>query len=91
MQSSTHRFSEGVAEAQIVHGLQTSPRQHRPAWDAPTLRELAERVQHQFGSLSSLSGLETLGLGRDEPLSPGDVHLVCDLLGVPAADFGLDV
>ena len=61
------------------------------AWDAPTLGELAERVEHQFGDLSALGGIHTLGFARDEPLTPSDVYLVCDLLGLPAEDFGLDI
>lgn len=82
MQNTTPRMNENAIEASLWD---------MPGWDAPTLRELADRVEHQFGSLPALSGLETLGLGRDEALAPCDVHMVCDLLGVPAADFGLDV
>ena len=61
------------------------------SWDAPTLRELADRVEHQFGSLPALAGLDSLGFARDEALTPGDVHQNCALLGLPAEDFGLDM
>ena len=61
------------------------------AWEGPTLSELADRVEHQFGQAPALAGIYTLGFGRDEPLTPCDVHLVCDLLGLPAEDFGVDV
>lgn len=59
-------------------------------WQGPTLAELADRVEHQFGEAPALAGIYTLGFGRDEPLTPGDVHQVCDLLGLPAEDFGID-
>jgi hypothetical protein len=60
------------------------------AWEGPTLRELAERVEHQFGQAPALAGIYTLGFGRDEALTPCDVLRVCDLLGLPAEDFGVD-
>ena len=60
-------------------------------WEGPTLRELADRVEHQFGDAPALAGIFTLGFGRDEPLTPCDIHQVCDLLGLPAEDFGVDV
>ena len=60
-------------------------------WDGPTLHELADRVEHQFGEAPALAGIYTLGFAQDEPLSPCDIHLVCDLLGLPAEDFGVDV
>ena len=60
-------------------------------WQGPTLRELADRVEHQFGQVSALADLDSFGFARDEPLTPCDVYMVCDQLGVPAADFGVDV
>ena len=59
-------------------------------WEGPTLKELVERVEHQFGQTPALAGVFTLGFGRDEPLTPGDIRAVCDHLGLPATDFGLD-
>lgn len=59
-------------------------------WDRPTLAELADRVEHQFGETPGLAGIFTLGFGRDEPLTPSDVHEVCEHLGLPAEDFGVD-
>lgn len=61
------------------------------AWEGPTLGELAERVEHQFGRTPALSSIYSLGFERDESLTPSDVHRVCDLLGLPAADFDLSV
>lgn len=58
-------------------------------WQGPTLAELAERVEHQFGNAPGLAGIFTLGFGRDEPLTPSDVHEVCEHLGLPAEDFGV--
>lgn len=60
-------------------------------WEGPTLGELAERVEHQFGQTPALSGIYMLGFARDEPLTQCDIHMVCDLLGLPAEDFGVDV
>lgn len=59
-------------------------------WEGPTLAELADRVEHQFGTAPGLAGIFTLGFGRDEPLTPSDVHEVCEHLGLPAEDFGVD-
>ena len=59
-------------------------------WDGPTLRELVDRVEHQFGQTPGLASVFTLGFGSDEPLTPGDIQAVCDHLGLPAEDFGLD-
>jgi len=59
-------------------------------WDGPTLLELVQRVEHQFGQTPALAGVFMLGFGRDEPLTPGDIQAVCDHLGLPAEDFGLD-
>lgn len=58
-------------------------------WEGPTLAELAERVEHQFGDTPGLAGIFTLGFGRDEPLTPSDIHQVCEHLGLPAEDFGV--
>lgn len=59
-------------------------------WDGPTLRELVDNVEHQFGETPGLFGVFALGFGNDEPLTPGDVQAVCDHLGLPAEDFGID-
>ncbi len=59
-------------------------------WDSLTLRELVERVEHQFGATPGLSGVFALGFGSDEWLTPGDIQAVCDHLGLPAEDFGVD-
>jgi hypothetical protein len=59
-------------------------------WDSLTLRDLVERVEHQFGETPGLSSVFSLGLGSDEWLTPGDIQAVCDHLGLPAEDFGVD-
>ena len=81
-----------------LHGIAIGPtgelfeeRFGRETWQAPTLRELADRVEHQFGQLPALSEIHALGFARDEPLAPCDIYLVCDLLGLPATDFGRDI
>ena len=60
------------------------------SWEGPTLRELVERVEHQFGQAPALTTVFMMGFARDEALTPGDVQAVCDHLGLPAEDFGLD-
>lgn len=60
------------------------------SWEGPTLRELVEKVEHQFGQTPALATLFTMGFARDEELTPGDIQAVCDHLGLPAEDFGLD-
>lgn len=59
-------------------------------WDSLTLSDLVERVEHQFGATPGLSGVFALGFGSDEWLTPGDIQAVCDHLGLPAEDFGVD-
>ncbi len=90
MQKTTPRTIQSGAESAFA-GPASFEAAWDPGWDAPTLRELADRVEHQFGSLPMLAGLENLGFARDEALTPGDVQQVCTLLGVPAVDFGLDM
>ena len=67
-----------------------APSEGDELWDGPTMRELVERVEHQFGQTPGLASIFTLGFASDEPLTPGDIQAVCDHLGLPAEDFGLD-
>ena len=79
-----------------------SPRSRRPRhdeipppalplldWHGPTLREFVQQIEHEFGRSLDLSGLRHAGLARDEPLDPSDIRELCDLLGLPAEDFGV--
>ena len=87
-----HRFDAPEATPALsVRAVPPSAAAHaRPrGWEGPTLAELAERVEHQFGDTPGLAGIFTLGFGRDEPLTPGDIHEVCEHLGLPAEDFGV--
>jgi len=59
------------------------------AWHGPTLREFVRQIEHEFGRQVDLSGLRLSGLARDEPLDPSDIRSLCDLLGLPAEDFGV--
>jgi hypothetical protein len=70
--------------------LPRSPGVEDSLWDSITLRELVERVEHQFGETPGLSGVFALGFGSDEWLTPGDIQAVCEHLGLPAEDFGID-
>jgi hypothetical protein len=98
MQSPTASFDAGshlhpVARrlTPLLAGSVEVARVRWPDWQPPTLPELAARLEHQFGKLPALAGVHLLGFASDEALTPWDVREVCDLLGVPAADLGLDV
>lgn len=86
----THRqLGSSIPPAALV-AVTSVPPAEEDRWDGPTLRELVERVEHQFGQAPALSGVFMLGFAPDEPLTPGDIQAVCDHLGLPAEDFGLD-
>ena len=92
MKAQSQTLSAHVPVA-VQQALPPSPRSAHTdelPWDGPTVREMVERVEHQFGATPGLSGLFALGFGSDEWLTPGDVQAVCDHLGLPAADFGVD-
>jgi hypothetical protein len=98
MQSPTLSFDAGSRPHPVARAFAPQPPASVDAaaarwtdWQPPTLPELAARLEHQFGKLSALAGVHSLGFASDEPLTPWDVREVCDLLGVPAADLGLDV
>lgn len=92
--SPARRRPEGAPPAVAFAGASAlpapTPMPEDELWEGPTLKELVERVEHQFGQTPALAGVFTLGFGRDEPLTPGDIQAVCDHLGLPAEDFGLD-
>ena len=58
-------------------------------WQGPTLREFVQQIEHEFGRSLDLSSLRLAGLTRDEPLDPSDIRELCELLGLPAEDFGV--
>jgi hypothetical protein len=92
----THSHDMTVAFNRLVPPHQAPPAAPRMSgaeefpWDSLTLRELVERVEHQFGTAPGLSSVFALGFGSDEWLTPGDIQAVCDHLGLPAEDFGVD-
>ena len=59
-------------------------------WRGPTVAEFVERVEREFGAAGDLTRLLDDGMLRDEPLAPADVRDLCDQLGVPAEDFGVE-
>ena len=71
------------------HGQSLLPWPPREDWNRPTFGEFMDRVEHEFGAAVDLAGLLLLGLGRDEPLEPSDIEVLCGQLGVPAEDFGV--
>ncbi len=72
-----------------AHGQSLLPWPPPERWNRPTFGEFIERVQHEFGSAIDVAGLMLLGFGRDEPLEPSDIQVLCGQLGVPAEDFGV--
>lgn len=59
-------------------------------WQGPTLSEFCERVEREFGASTEIMGLPVAPGGSDESLAPSDVRLLCDQLGIPAEDFGVE-
>lgn len=58
-------------------------------WEAPTFAEFMRQIEHEFGDAVDLSSLHLTRADRDEPLTPGSVRSLCELLGVPPEDFGV--
>lgn len=94
MRTQNHRMTVGFHNPMPPHQapLKAPPRaiEEVSPWDSLTLRELVARVEHQFGETPGLSSVFALGFGSDEWLTPGDIQAVCDHLGLPAEDFGVD-
>jgi hypothetical protein len=59
-------------------------------WQGPTLKEFCDRVEHEFGASTAIMGLPIAPGGGDESLAPADVRLLCDQLGIPPEDFGVE-
>lgn len=59
-------------------------------WHGPTVGEFVERVEHEFGAASDLTRLLGNGMQSDDSLAPADVRDLCNQLGVPAEDFGVE-
>lgn len=58
-------------------------------WEPPTFAEFIRQIEHEFGDTVDLSSLHLTRADRDEPLTPGSVRSLCELLGVPPEDFGV--
>ena len=56
-----------------------------------TFREFATRMENEFGVRASGSGLLATGFRASDKLEPYDIRCLCDQVGVPAEDFGVDV
>ena len=59
-------------------------------WEGPTVGEFVERVEREFGAAPDLTRLLGEGLLDTESLAPAEVRELCDQLGVPAEDFGVE-
>lgn len=80
---STHRAQHTVSSAK------PSPPPSFLGWHGPTLREFVQQIEHEFGRQVDLSGLRLSGFAGDEALDPSDIRSLCELLGLPAEDFGV--
>jgi len=58
-------------------------------WTRPTFGEFLRQVEHEFGDGVDTTGLFLTRADRDEPLTPGSVRELCELLGIPPEDFGV--
>jgi hypothetical protein len=70
-------------------GRQLSPPPSLLGWNGPTLSEFVEQIEHEFGTQVDLSSLRLSGLAGNEALEPADIRSLCELLGLPAEDFGV--
>ena len=59
-------------------------------WDGPTVGEFVERVEREFGAAPDLTRLLGDGWLKSECLAPAEVRDLCNQLGVPAEDFGVE-
>ena len=59
-------------------------------WDRPTVGEFIRRAEHQFGTSGDQVSRLLAGYRRSERLASNDVRELCDRLGLPATDFGVD-
>jgi hypothetical protein len=59
-------------------------------WDRPTVAEFIQRVEHQFGFDADATGLLLDGYRGSDRLAEEDIRLLCDRLGLPATEFGVD-
>lgn len=58
-------------------------------WQGPTLKEFIERVEREFGAAPDLTGLLRAD-DRHQSLRPAEVRVLCEQIGVPAEDFGVE-
>lgn len=59
------------------------------SWQPPTFAEFLRQIEHEFGDTVDISSLHLTRADRDEPLTPGSVRSLCELVGVPPEDFGV--
>ena len=59
-------------------------------WEAPTFGEFVRQLEHGFGDSLDLSSLPLTRADDDETLSPHSVKSLCEVLGVPPEDFGVE-
>jgi len=62
----------------------------RSLWNRPTVGEFIQRVEHQFGTPGDEVSRLLAGYRRNDRLASGDVRELCDRIGLPATDFGVD-
>ena len=60
------------------------------SWTGPTVGEFSRRIEHEFGMTLDLVGPFLAGMSRSERLGASDVRVVCEQLGLPPEDFGVE-
>ena len=68
----------------IVRGHQLEP------WDRLTVGRFIDLTEHQFGSAADEAIQLLAGYRSSDRLTEADIRMLCDRLGLPAADFGVD-
>lgn len=59
-------------------------------WRRLTFGEFASRLQREFGVATAASGLGSAGFRSRDRLEPSDIRWLCDQVGIPAEDFGIE-
>ena len=60
-------------------------------WRRLTFGEFASRLEREFGvAATAASGLGSAGFSSRDRLEPSDIRWLCNQVGVPAEDFGIE-
>jgi hypothetical protein len=59
-------------------------------WRPLTFGEFSSRMKREFGISSSVSGASLGGFQLRDQLGPSDIRWLCQQVGAPAEDFGVE-